>query len=128
MKALTVHGRTKEERPRHANRNHVIKQIAETISIPVIAKLVVLFLKLQKLNFHCFIFIFKFMVFLIYKLNVGSYKLFCCCYSSEVPSRTELPKGYAKLMFQNNNKINIAKILISRLVHYLDNSICLKIN
>lgn len=38
VSALGVHGRTKEERPRHANRNNVIKTIAEDLSIPVIAK------------------------------------------------------------------------------------------
>ena len=38
--ALAVHGRTREERPQHKNRNHVIKAIAETLTIPVIAKLV----------------------------------------------------------------------------------------
>ncbi|XP_022343049.2 tRNA-dihydrouridine(20) synthase [NAD(P)+]-like [Crassostrea virginica] len=37
VSALGVHGRTKEERPRHANRNNVIKTIAEDLSIPVIA-------------------------------------------------------------------------------------------
>lgn len=35
--AIAVHGRTIEERPQHLNRNHVIKQIAERLSIPVIA-------------------------------------------------------------------------------------------
>lgn len=35
--AIAVHGRLKEERPRHANRNHVIKIIAESVNIPVIA-------------------------------------------------------------------------------------------
>lgn len=35
--ALGVHGRLKEERPRHANHNEAIKKIAESISIPVIA-------------------------------------------------------------------------------------------
>ncbi|XP_074645438.1 tRNA-dihydrouridine(20) synthase [NAD(P)+]-like [Tubulanus polymorphus] len=35
--ALGVHGRTREERPRHHNRNDVIQKIAETIGIPVIA-------------------------------------------------------------------------------------------
>ena len=36
--ALAVHGRTRDERPQHKNRNHVIKAIAEALSIPVIAK------------------------------------------------------------------------------------------
>ncbi|XP_035233549.1 tRNA-dihydrouridine(20) synthase [NAD(P)+]-like, partial [Stegodyphus dumicola] len=35
--AIAVHGRVKEERPQHKNRNYVIKAIAETLSIPVIA-------------------------------------------------------------------------------------------
>lgn len=38
ISAIGVHGRTRHERPQHANRNHVIKKIAETIDIPVIAK------------------------------------------------------------------------------------------
>ncbi|XP_062619891.1 tRNA-dihydrouridine(20) synthase [NAD(P)+]-like [Saccostrea cucullata] len=37
VSAIGVHGRTKEERPRHPNRNDVIKTISETLSIPVIA-------------------------------------------------------------------------------------------
>ncbi|KFM70296.1 tRNA-dihydrouridine(20) synthase [NAD(P)+]-like protein, partial [Stegodyphus mimosarum] len=35
--AIAVHGRVMEERPQHKNRNYVIKAIAETLSIPVIA-------------------------------------------------------------------------------------------
>ncbi|XP_022241457.1 tRNA-dihydrouridine(20) synthase [NAD(P)+]-like isoform X2 [Limulus polyphemus] len=35
--ALTVHGRTKEERPQHQNRTHVIQAVAAALSIPVIA-------------------------------------------------------------------------------------------
>ncbi|XP_033753921.1 tRNA-dihydrouridine(20) synthase [NAD(P)+]-like [Pecten maximus] len=35
--AIAVHGRLKEERPRHANRNHIIKIIADSVKIPVIA-------------------------------------------------------------------------------------------
>ncbi|XP_012214611.2 tRNA-dihydrouridine(20) synthase [NAD(P)+]-like [Linepithema humile] len=35
--AIAVHGRTIEERPQHPNRNHVLKQISEKLSIPVIA-------------------------------------------------------------------------------------------
>ncbi|XP_021343870.1 tRNA-dihydrouridine(20) synthase [NAD(P)+]-like [Mizuhopecten yessoensis] len=35
--AIAVHGRLKEERPRHKNRNHIIKIIAESVNIPVIA-------------------------------------------------------------------------------------------
>lgn len=37
IKAIAVHGRTIEERPQHPNRNHVLKQISERLSIPVIA-------------------------------------------------------------------------------------------
>lgn len=37
VSALGVHGRTKEERPRHPNRNNIIQTIAESLSIPVIA-------------------------------------------------------------------------------------------
>ena len=36
--ALAVHGRLTEERPRHTNRNHFIRAIAEALQIPVIAK------------------------------------------------------------------------------------------
>lgn len=39
ISAIAVHGRTKAERPQHANRNRTIKAIAEHVSIPVIAKL-----------------------------------------------------------------------------------------
>ncbi|XP_029665194.1 tRNA-dihydrouridine(20) synthase [NAD(P)+]-like [Formica exsecta] len=35
--AIAVHGRTIEERPQHPNRNHVLKQISDRLSIPVIA-------------------------------------------------------------------------------------------
>ncbi|KRT83635.1 hypothetical protein AMK59_4858 [Oryctes borbonicus] len=35
--AIAIHGRTKQERPQHANRNYLIKAIAQTINIPVIA-------------------------------------------------------------------------------------------
>lgn len=41
ISAIAVHGRTKAERPQHANRNKTIKAIAENIPIPVIAKFVV---------------------------------------------------------------------------------------
>lgn len=37
VKAIGVHGRTKEERPQHANRNAVIKALAEHVNIPIIA-------------------------------------------------------------------------------------------
>jgi len=37
VKAIAVHGRTKEERPQDQNRNHVIKATAQSVSIPVIA-------------------------------------------------------------------------------------------
>jgi tRNA-dihydrouridine synthase 2 len=36
--AIAVHGRTKEERPRHMNHNDVIRVVAESVNIPVIAK------------------------------------------------------------------------------------------
>ncbi|XP_014681509.1 PREDICTED: tRNA-dihydrouridine(20) synthase [NAD(P)+]-like isoform X2 [Priapulus caudatus] len=35
--AVAIHGRRKEERPRHANHNDIIREIAHQISIPVIA-------------------------------------------------------------------------------------------
>jgi tRNA-dihydrouridine synthase 2 len=35
--AIAVHGRTIDERPQHPNRNHVLRKIAEYLSIPVIA-------------------------------------------------------------------------------------------
>lgn len=38
ISAIAVHGRTKAERPQHANRNNTIAAIAKTLSIPVIAK------------------------------------------------------------------------------------------
>ncbi|KAF5302114.1 hypothetical protein FQA39_LY10449 [Lamprigera yunnana] len=37
ISAIAVHGRTKEERPHHINRNDTIKKIAEVVTIPVIA-------------------------------------------------------------------------------------------
>ncbi|KAF5273555.1 hypothetical protein FQR65_LT04553 [Abscondita terminalis] len=37
ISAIGVHGRTKDERPQHPNRNETIKKIAESINIPVIA-------------------------------------------------------------------------------------------
>lgn len=37
VSAIAVHGRKKEERPRHANDNAAIKRICEAVSIPVIA-------------------------------------------------------------------------------------------
>lgn len=36
--AIGVHGRTRKERPQHANRNYLIKKIVESVNIPVIAK------------------------------------------------------------------------------------------
>lgn len=44
IKAIAIHGRTKEERPQHAVHPDIIKYVAERISIPVIAKYVLLFL------------------------------------------------------------------------------------
>jgi len=35
--AIAIHGRTITERPQHPNNNHIIKQIADRLSIPVIA-------------------------------------------------------------------------------------------
>ncbi|XP_050397960.2 tRNA-dihydrouridine(20) synthase [NAD(P)+]-like isoform X1 [Patella vulgata] len=35
--AIAVHGRTIDERPRHANQNHIIKAIKQAVKIPVIA-------------------------------------------------------------------------------------------
>ncbi|KAG7202372.1 hypothetical protein KM043_018695 [Ampulex compressa] len=37
ISAITVHGRTVDERPQHANRNDVLKEISSRLSIPVIA-------------------------------------------------------------------------------------------
>lgn len=37
VSAIAVHARTQHERPRHANRNDFIREIAKTVSIPVIA-------------------------------------------------------------------------------------------
>lgn len=37
--AIAVHGRTKDERPRHANRNYLLKILSSQLQIPVIAKL-----------------------------------------------------------------------------------------
>jgi tRNA-dihydrouridine synthase 2 len=36
--AIAVHGRTREERPRHMNHNDFIKAVAQSVNIPVIAK------------------------------------------------------------------------------------------
>ena len=35
--AITVHGRTVDERPQHPNRNQVLKKVSEYLNIPVIA-------------------------------------------------------------------------------------------
>lgn len=37
VSAIAVHGRTKDQRPRHENQDDILKSIAETISIPMIA-------------------------------------------------------------------------------------------
>lgn len=42
ISAIAVHGRTKDERPQHQNRNETIKKIAKSVSIPVIAKYVII--------------------------------------------------------------------------------------
>ena len=36
--AIGVHGRTRQERPRHRNHNDVIREITKVLTIPVIAK------------------------------------------------------------------------------------------
>ena len=36
--ALAVHGRTRDERPQHSNRNSTIAEIANMCKVPVIAK------------------------------------------------------------------------------------------
>lgn len=51
ISAIAVHGRTRIERPQHANRNNTIKAIAENLSIPVIAKLVSITLFCNVYNF-----------------------------------------------------------------------------
>lgn len=40
IKAIAIHGRTRDERPQHAVHTDIIKYVAERISIPVIAKYV----------------------------------------------------------------------------------------
>ena len=41
--AIGVHGRTRDERPRHKCREDYIRQVAQALRIPVIAKLVALY-------------------------------------------------------------------------------------
>ena len=36
--AIAVHGRTKDQRPRHPNNNEALRLISKEISIPIIAK------------------------------------------------------------------------------------------
>lgn len=36
--AIAVHGRTKDERPRHMNHNDFIRAVSQSVNIPVIAK------------------------------------------------------------------------------------------
>lgn len=36
--AIAIHGRTKNERPQHSNRNHFLREVAKALQIPVIAK------------------------------------------------------------------------------------------
>jgi len=38
VSAIAVHGRTRDERPKHSNHDDVIAAVAEAVSIPVIAK------------------------------------------------------------------------------------------
>lgn len=45
ISAIAIHGRTKNERPQHSNRNVTISEIAKNVSIPVIAKYVITFLE-----------------------------------------------------------------------------------
>lgn len=56
ISAIGVHGRTKSERPQHANRNKTIKAIAQSIEIPVIAKLVVTQVKISNKLFKLIFF------------------------------------------------------------------------
>ncbi|XP_067144695.1 tRNA-dihydrouridine(20) synthase [NAD(P)+]-like [Centruroides vittatus] len=37
VSALAVHGRTKEERPQHRNRNHFVRAVVRSVDVPVIA-------------------------------------------------------------------------------------------
>lgn len=48
ISALAIHGRTKAERPQHANRCQTIRKIAENLNIPVIAKYVTVLNELLK--------------------------------------------------------------------------------
>lgn len=38
IKAISIHGRTRDERPQHAVHTDIIRYVAENVSIPVIAK------------------------------------------------------------------------------------------
>lgn len=38
IKAIAIHGRTRDERPQHAVHTDIIRYVAERLSIPVIAK------------------------------------------------------------------------------------------
>ena len=38
--AVAIHGRRREERPRHPNHNDQIRELAKVVNIPVIAKYV----------------------------------------------------------------------------------------
>lgn len=38
IKAIAIHGRTRDERPQHAVHTDIVKYVAQRISIPVIAK------------------------------------------------------------------------------------------
>lgn len=38
IKAISIHGRTRDERPQHAVHTDIIRYVAEKVSIPVIAK------------------------------------------------------------------------------------------
>ena len=36
--AIGIHGRTRDERPKHKNHNDIIRLIAKSVNVPVIAK------------------------------------------------------------------------------------------
>lgn len=51
--ALAVHGRKRDERPHHKNRNHFIQAIASALAIPVIAKCVIFCLPVNRMTQTC---------------------------------------------------------------------------
>lgn len=50
--AIGIHGRTVKERPMHPNRNHFIKAVSEALDIPVIAKLIFIYLNNNFILFY----------------------------------------------------------------------------